>query len=582
MGNGTLRVATWRLGHPRGDPDAVQRQAAFVASFELDLLLLQDVRLSELGSFTGAGGFDWAISAAELHVPPPKHSWLLERSAAIAGRGARPRATRLFTHVPQPTRMLLVELDAPLGSLIAVSSDTGTILRPTDAALEHTLALARWLETVQGTVLVGVSTDSLRTDHPDRRRIRTRRPTGRSGLQTGEPGDDLMFGPRPIHRLDDAMRRWLDRHPDELAQVRRDRPDGPLAVTHRFEGRGGTLESRRDLLWVTADLEVATIDHHYEAAVDAGSDQALVVAELTREDGGTHVTARTRAPDHGPAAAVREPAPKGPQTAQHVGLTDRIFEAKRVSAAALTAATVPDGPGVYVWWDGAQPIFVGAAESLTNQLLERDLRGGQRPIAPFRQVIRERLKDENLWHRGKSQPDRIAAIDQFIATRCLVSWSETTTADDAHQSAEEISDDLLDDAGWAPRPGEDQLLRSYLDDLDPQGQVFVEVPIGGGQAGVPRRIDAVRFPTLPDAVNYFDRDQFNRSLSSGALELIEVKASLNRPVFGQLVTAREMAPTEWDLDPSADLRAVAVVGRSDLTLEPIFARYDIDVIVIDP
>ena len=581
MGDGMLRVATWKLGHPRGDPDAVQRQAAFAASVELDLLLLQDVRLSELGSFTGAGRFDWTIGAAELQVPPPKRSGLLERSAAIAGRGARPRATRLFTHVPQPTRMLLVEVDTALGPLIAVSSDTVTV-RPRDAALEHTLALARWLERVQGTVLVGVNTDSLRTDHPDRRRIRTRRPTGRGGLQTGEPGDDLMFGPRPIHRLGDAMRRWLDHHPDELAQARRDRPDGPLAVTHQFEWRDETLESRRDLLWVTADLEVATIDHHYQAAVDAGSDHALVVADLTRDDGGTHVTARTRTPDQGPAAAVRAPAPKGQETAQHVGLADRLFEATRVPAAALTAEAVPDGPGVYVWWDGDEPIFVGAAESLADQLLERDLRGGQRPVAPFRQVIRERLKAETAWPRGESKSDRIAAIDGFIAVRCLVSWSETSTVDDAYQSAEQVSDDLLDDAGWAPRPGEDQLLRSYLDGLDPQGRVFVEVPIGGGQAGVPRRIDAVRFPTLPDAVNYFDRDQFDRSLSSGALELIEVKASLNRPVFGQLVTARELALTEWDLASSDDLRAVAVVGRSDPTLEPIFARYDIDVIVIDP
>ena len=581
MGDGTLRVATWKLGHPRGDPDAVQRQAAFAASVELDLLLLQHVRLSELGSFTGAGRFDWAISACELQVPSRRHSWISERSVAIAGRGARPHATRLFTHVPQPTRMLLVELDTALGPLIAVSSDTGAML-PGDAWLEHTLALARWLEKVPGTVLVGMNTDSLQVDHPNRRRIRSRCPTGRGGLQTGEPGDDLMFGPRPIHRLDDAMRRWLDHHPDELAQVRAERPDGPLAITHRFERRDETLESRRDMLWVTADLEVSTIDHHHEAAVESGSDHALVVASLTRDDGGTHVTARTRAPDQGPAAALRAPAPKGQETAQHVGLADRLFEATRVAAATLTAEAVPDGPGVYVWWDGDEAIFVGAAESLADQLLERDLRGGQRPVAPFRRVIRERLKAETAWPRGESKSDRITAIDGFIAARCLVSWSETITVDDAYLLAEQVSDDLLDDAGWVPRPGEDQLLRSYLDGLDPRGRVFVEVPIGGGQAGVPRRIDAVRFPTLTEAVNYFDRDQFDRSLSSGALELIEVKASLNRPVFGQLVIARELALTEWDLAPSADLRAVAVVGRTDPTLEPIFARYDIDVIVIDP
>ena len=61
-----------------------------------------------------------------------------------------------------------------------------------------------------------------------------------------------------------------------------------------------------------------------------------------------------------------------------------------------------------------------------------------------------------------------------------------------------------------------------------------------------------------------------------------MEPALNRTVFGQLFTARELAPAEWDLDPATELTAVAVVARTDRALEPIFTRHDIRVVVVDP
>ena len=92
-----------------------------------------------------------------------------------------------------------------------------------------------------------------------------------------------MFGGRPEHRLDDAYRRWLDEHPKELEQIRVERPDGPLAVSHRTGKRRDSpgFPRRFDGLWISPEIEVSSISYHYEAAIAAGSDHALVVGEFT-------------------------------------------------------------------------------------------------------------------------------------------------------------------------------------------------------------------------------------------------------------------------------------------------------------
>jgi len=92
-----------------------------------------------------------------------------------------------------------------------------------------------------------------------------------------------MFGGRPEHRLDDTYRRWVNEHPEELEQIRATRPDGPLAISHRTDKRRDSpgFPRRFDALWISPEIEVASIDYHYEAAIAAGSDHALVVAELT-------------------------------------------------------------------------------------------------------------------------------------------------------------------------------------------------------------------------------------------------------------------------------------------------------------
>ncbi len=99
----------------------------------------------------------------------------------------------------------------------------------------------------------------------------------------GEPGDDLLFGPGKIHGLDDALRRWLADHPAIAAPLAVDRPFGPLAVTHRTGKRKTSPGTGRrfDSIWITRHWAVHSIDHYYDDAIAAGSDHAIVIADLT-------------------------------------------------------------------------------------------------------------------------------------------------------------------------------------------------------------------------------------------------------------------------------------------------------------
>lgn len=90
------------------------------------------------------------------------------------------------------------------------------------------------------------------------------------------------MGPGHVHGLEDALRRWLAEHPDELEAIRRARPSGPLALSHRTGRRKnhpGT-DRRFDSIWVSKHFQVDAVDYLYERSVEAGSDHAAVVVDL--------------------------------------------------------------------------------------------------------------------------------------------------------------------------------------------------------------------------------------------------------------------------------------------------------------
>lgn len=118
-------------------------------------------------------------------------------------------------------------------------------------------------------------------DHPDPGEVRTHWQTG-SRLLRGRTGDDVMFGGHPHHHLQDAYRRWLTDDPARLHAVALLHPSGPLAVSHHTGKRQDDpgVPRRYDSLWISPEIAVDTITYDYAQAIAAGTDHALLTAEL--------------------------------------------------------------------------------------------------------------------------------------------------------------------------------------------------------------------------------------------------------------------------------------------------------------
>ena len=143
------------------------------------------------------------------------------------------------------------------------------------------VAFAFWLSRHNGALLFGADANTPRIDACDFANTRTHWHTGNKRLN-GEPGDDLLFGANKGHGLDDALRRWLALHPEEMDRVRASRPSGPLAITHRTGKRKNSpgTERRFDSVWVSRHWVVRRIEHLYEEGIAAGSDHAPVMVDL--------------------------------------------------------------------------------------------------------------------------------------------------------------------------------------------------------------------------------------------------------------------------------------------------------------
>jgi hypothetical protein len=209
---------------------------------------------------------------------------VIARSARAAWRSLAAawlqRRAWLPANVPLPERILLAETIVDEQELIAVSyhAPPGVnwgIIKPRQA-----VAFARWLSAQKGPVLLGADANTPLIDAVDFAATRTHWHTGSRHLN-GEPGDDLLFGPGKIHPLEDGLRRWLADHPAEAAAYA-DRPAGPMPITHRTGKRRNSPGTARrfDSIWITGHWIVQHIAHLYDEAIAAGSDHAIVVADL--------------------------------------------------------------------------------------------------------------------------------------------------------------------------------------------------------------------------------------------------------------------------------------------------------------
>lgn len=277
-----------------------------------DLILLQEVNPSSAAVLSEAAGVDWLIRAVDLRSPEPEDRPVRSRGVAIAGRGEPPHHAWLPAAASLPERTLIAEMQ--LGGLpvtaVSYHAPPGVTWGPIKP--RQAVAVASWLATVTGPVILGADANTPEIDAADFAATRTHWHTGGRHLH-GEPGDDLLFGPGKIHGLDDALRLWLTGHPETAAAVAADHPLGPIAITHRTGRRKNSLGTGRrfDSIWISPHWTVLYIDHLYDQAIHAGSDHAIVLTDLTQAPVPVTAAPPSRS---APAPATRPARPAAPWT----------------------------------------------------------------------------------------------------------------------------------------------------------------------------------------------------------------------------------------------------------------------------
>jgi endonuclease/exonuclease/phosphatase family metal-dependent hydrolase len=259
----TVRVVDWNLNGATG----IERKLALLAGLNWDVLLLQEVTTSTWDALLtlGEAGVWSRPHLPELLRPPRYHSGVVVRN------GWRVTDSGTIPDVPSPERTISAVVDRGTAQIAVASLALPPGVAWGDAGKGRQAdRIATWLAARDLPTVVGIDANTPRWDRPEL-----------EDCVWWNEQEPLLLGDGRRHDLRDAYRSALAADPERRATILAERPEGPLAVTH-LRGRGANrAECRYDHMLVSPEVDVIALDHLWEEAVAAGSDHALLRAELT-------------------------------------------------------------------------------------------------------------------------------------------------------------------------------------------------------------------------------------------------------------------------------------------------------------
>jgi endonuclease/exonuclease/phosphatase family metal-dependent hydrolase len=271
-------MVTWNVNNAAKARAA--RQARWLADQNVDLVCLQEVNASSIDAYAGLARMSWVVRGGD----PEGDN---RRAVAIAGRLPRTsRATRRLENAPRPEGSLEVEVEVAGQAVQVWSYHAPNGRQNGHAKVEQAHAFARELAAYTAPVVFGADLNTPEVDPLDDPGVVTHWHTGRLRKLRGQPGDDVLCGPTPEHGLRDALRLYLADHPEARAKAVRDRPTGPLAVSHQTTRRstGEQKPWRFGAIWVSNDWTVRDVQYATaDTLASRLSDHAAVLAELQLE-----------------------------------------------------------------------------------------------------------------------------------------------------------------------------------------------------------------------------------------------------------------------------------------------------------
>jgi Endonuclease/Exonuclease/phosphatase family len=237
-------------------------------SADCDLLTLQEATERFHSELAKLNLFDWSVSSLALRPPRADEGRARRHGCSIFGRRPfRVDSCRLLTDLHLPERALVANAlyeSTPLTvcSFHIPPGATWGMIKP-----QTMKAIAEWLRSQPGSLVVGMDANSPKTDHPD--------PLKNEWWWEDEPA---LLGPAPQHGLRDAFRLFLDDSQDLFDAIKTSRPAGPLAISYLRGSGVKNIPCRYDVILVSTDVAVRNVE--YLPLDDALSDHALVVSHL--------------------------------------------------------------------------------------------------------------------------------------------------------------------------------------------------------------------------------------------------------------------------------------------------------------
>lgn len=268
----TLRFLTWNLNGASGE--RAQRIVALLASELADgpaLAALQEVKPATHRVLVAAGIFDWLVYSLEIRAPGEFDRGNRKLGCVLAGRGDMELlAGDVLWRLPLPERSAIARVRWNGAEFDAISYHS---LAGSGFKAGKGVAYRGLLETLaarERPVLLGLDANTPKVDHPEESR----------SVFWWPAHEPLVLGPPAAreHDLSDAFRLWLALNPAEWEAIAARSPDGPLAVTHLRGAKNNPC--RYDQVWVSPEWAVYSVRHLTEASFEAGSDHALVRANL--------------------------------------------------------------------------------------------------------------------------------------------------------------------------------------------------------------------------------------------------------------------------------------------------------------
>lgn len=265
-----LRIVDWNLN---GFHTVTDDQVALLAAYDPDLLTLQEVLPSSCRRLKGAG-YESGALARDLLAEPGRGT----------GRPASPRrcspARRWSSRTRMPTRWRTCPRPSapPSSASAAPPAQSSWPASPRRRGVKWGAAKsvqgdrnADWWVQRELPLVAGMDRNGPKFE----------------GIDTVEwwPRDSMrLLGDDALHDLRAVYLDHLDQHPKRRQRIRDAQRADPLATSYD-RGRARPVSSRYDAIYASPDFSVLAAGYDWQRAIEAGSDHALVWADL-RLDGG--------------------------------------------------------------------------------------------------------------------------------------------------------------------------------------------------------------------------------------------------------------------------------------------------------